>query len=50
MVDPSTERVADGQDASIGEDPYREPDGPFVTEPPDPINWNLLTAEEAEVE
>jgi hypothetical protein len=38
------------QDDSLGEDSFDELDGPLTAEPPHPINWNLLTAEEAEVE
>jgi len=38
------------QDASPDEDRYGELDGPLMAEPPHPINWNLLTAEEAEAE
>ncbi|MET0782815.1 MAG: hypothetical protein ABWY53_00675 [Leifsonia flava] len=30
--------------------PFDELDGPLLAEPPHPINWNLLTAEEAEIE
>jgi hypothetical protein len=37
-------------DASFTGDSFDELEGPLGTEPPHPINWNLLTAEEAEVE
>ena len=50
MADPSPEWAPDDQDASLDEDLFSELDGPLVAEPPHPINWNLLTAEEAEVE
>jgi hypothetical protein len=33
---------------SLAEDFFDELDGPLLAEPPHPINWNLLTAEEAE--
>ena len=36
-----------GQGASFGED---ELDGPLWAEPPHPINWNLLSADDAETE
>ena len=35
---------------SLTEDPFDELDGPLLAEPPHPINWNLLTAGEAEIE
>ena len=47
---PRGEWVPSDQDASLGEDPLDELDGSLMAEPPHPINWNLLTAEEAEVE
>jgi len=37
-------------DDSLGADVFDELDGPLTPEPPHPINWNLLTAEEAETE
>ncbi|WP_213815229.1 hypothetical protein [Glaciihabitans sp. dw_435] len=40
--DDSGERLAD--------DDFDELEGPLLAEPPHPINWNLLTAEEAETE
>jgi len=40
--DDSGERLAD--------DAFDELEGPLLAEPPHPINWNLLTAEEAETE
>ena len=37
-------------DGSLGADAFDDLDGPLTPEPPHPINWNLLTAEEAEIE
>ena len=34
----------------LNDDPFDDLDGPLTNEPPHPINWNLLTAEEAEAE
>jgi hypothetical protein len=42
--------AAGDQDASLGGDVFDELDGPLTAEPPHPINWNLLSAEEAEAE
>jgi len=50
MTDLSTERTPSDRNPSSEDDPYGELDGPLVAEPPHPINWNLLTSEEAEVE
>ena len=50
MADPSPEWAPGDQDASLEGDPYGELDGALIAQPPHPINWNLLTAEEAEVE
>lgn len=36
--------------APFDDDSFDELDGPLMAEPPRPINWNLLTAEEAEAE
>ncbi|GAA1061392.1 hypothetical protein [Agromyces bracchium] len=37
-------------DGAVGADAFDDLDGPLTPEPPHPINWNLLTAEEAEIE
>lgn len=37
-------------DDSVGADAFGDLDGPLTAEPPHPINWDLLTAEEAELE
>ena len=37
-------------DDALDADAFDDFDGPLVPEPPHPINWNLLTAEEAEIE
>jgi single-stranded DNA-binding protein len=37
-------------DESLGADAFDDLDGPLTPEPPHPINWNLLTAEETEIE
>jgi hypothetical protein len=50
MEEPKDEWVPDDQDGPLGEDGFDDLDGPLPAEPPHPINWNLLTAEEAEVE
>ena len=50
MAEPSPDWAPDDREASLEGDPYSELDGPLVAEPPHPINWNLVTAEEAEVE
>jgi hypothetical protein len=50
MSAPLDEWVPDDQNASFGEDSFGDLDGPLTAEPPHPINWNLLTADEAEVE
>jgi hypothetical protein len=42
--------VPDDQDPASAEDSFEDLDGPLAAEPPHPINWNLLTADEAEVE
>lgn len=48
MTDASNRWQTD--DGSLGADAFDYVDGPLTPEPPHPINWNLLTAEEAEVE
>ena len=40
----------DDNGAPFDDDSFDELDGPLMAEPPHPINWNLLTAEEAEIE
>lgn len=49
MTDASSRRWAAARDAPI-DDTLDDIDGPLTSEPPHPINWNLLTAEEAETE
>ena len=48
MTDASSRWQTD--DGSLGADAFDDLDGPLTPEPPHPINWNLLTAEEAEIE
>lgn len=48
MTDTSDRWQVD--DDSPGADAFDDLDGPLTPEPPHPINWNLLTAEEAEIE
>ena len=50
MTGPRLDWAAGNQDASLGGDALDELDWPLTAEPPHPINWNLLTAEEGEVE
>jgi hypothetical protein len=50
MNEPRDEWVPDDQNASLGDDGYDDLDRPLTAEPPHPVNWNLLTAEEAEIE
>jgi hypothetical protein len=50
MTEPQVEWVPDDQNASFAEDSFDHVTGPFTAEPPHPVNWNLLTADEAEVE
>ncbi|TFC86322.1 hypothetical protein [Cryobacterium sp. TMT4-31] len=50
MTAPLDEWVPDDQDASFAEDSFDDLDGPLTAEPPHPVNWNLLTADEAAVE
>ena len=49
MTGPRIDWAA-GDQTSLGEGTFDELDGPLTAEPPHPINWNLLTAEEAETE
>lgn len=48
MTDASSRWQTD--DDSLGADAFDDLDGPLTPEPPHPINWNVLTAEEAEIE
>lgn len=49
MPDASERRwAAASQQASPEDDSIDDLDGPLIAEPPHPINWNLLTAQEAE--
>lgn len=50
MPEPRDEWVPEDIDASLAEDSFDDLDGPLTAEPPHPVNWNLLTADEAEVE
>jgi hypothetical protein len=50
MTAPLHEWAPDDQNASFGEGSFNDLDGPLTSEPPHPVNWNLLTADEAEVE
>jgi hypothetical protein len=48
MTDASSHWQVDDDDD--GADAFDDLDGHLTPEPPHPINWNLLTAEEAEIE
>jgi hypothetical protein len=50
MADPLTEWIPSESHPPLSEDPYDELDGQWTPEPPHPVNWNLLTADEAEAE
>jgi hypothetical protein len=50
MSAPLDEWVPDDQHAAFAEESFEGLDGPLTAEPPHPINWNLLTADEAEIE
>jgi len=50
MSSPLDEWVPGDQDGAFAEDLFEDLDRPPTAEPPRPINWNLLTADEAEVE
>jgi hypothetical protein len=49
-TEPRVEWVPDDQGASFAEASFDDLTGPLTAEPPHPVNWNLLTADEAEVE
>jgi hypothetical protein len=50
MVDQRTAPESSDTKFSLREESFDELDGPLISEPPHPINWNLLTADEAESE
>lgn len=50
MSGPRLECACGDQNAKFGEHTFDELDGALAAEPPHPINWNLLTADEAEAE
>jgi hypothetical protein len=50
VSDQRLDLVPSDGELPLDEDPFDELDGPLIAEPPHPINWNLLTADEAEVE
>lgn len=50
MAEPWLESEPDLEDVSFGTNPFDDLNGPLTNEPPHPINWNLLTPEEAEAE
>jgi hypothetical protein len=50
MSSPPNEWVPDDPNGAFAEDSFEDLDGPLPAEPPHPVNWNLLTADEAEVE
>lgn len=50
MSAPLDEWVPDDQNDAFAEDSFGDLDGPSTAETPHPINWNLLTADEVEVE
>lgn len=50
MSDQRLELFSGDGEHPIDEDPFDELDGPLIAEPPHPVNWNLLSADEAEVE
>jgi hypothetical protein len=50
MAEPQHEWILDERAATFEEESIDDLDGPLTAEPPHPVNWNLLTAEEAELE
>ena len=50
MAKSLVESARGDHEDSFGENSLDELDGPLTAEPPHPINWNQLTANEAEVE
>jgi len=50
VTEPRVAWAPSDQNASFDEDSFEDLDGPLMAEPPHPINWNLLTAEQAEAE
>jgi len=50
MAEPQVEWMPDHQGATFADDSYDDLNGPLTTEPPHPVNWNLLTSDEAEIE
>jgi hypothetical protein len=50
VAEPRLEPAPDLEDAPFGTNSFDDLDGPLMNEPPHPINWNLLSSEEAEVE
>jgi hypothetical protein len=50
MTEPPVEWVPDDQGASFAEDSCDDLTGPLTAEPAHPVNWNVLTGDEAEVE
>ena len=50
MPDPRDKWIPGDPSASFDDEVFDNFDGPLAAEPPHPINWNLLTADEAEVE
>ncbi len=50
MADSLVERASDDHDDAFGVSSLDDLDGPLVAEPPHPINWNLLSADDAEIE
>ena len=44
------ENLPDPETTPVSDDPAEDFEGPLLAEPPHPINWNLLTADEAETE
>ena len=50
MVEQRTAPESSDKEFSLREESFDELDGPLIAEPPHPINWNLLTADEAESE
>ena len=50
MAEFLVEWASGDHDDSFRENSLDDLDGPLVAEPPHPINWNLLSADDAEAE
>ena len=50
MANPSAKWASDDDEALFGDDTLDGLNSPLAPEPPHPVNWNLLTADDAETE